>query len=155
MEGFCAAGRSWLPLLEVDVGVALASFCEKELLRDCLGSLLCFFKAKGGKVACGERLVEMGEGEETHGSKLGGAAVVFNRKREASAKGRRPGRRGAAGEGNGQRGNRLSEGDQRWLVLWFGRRSWERWVVCGGCSGVLLEKKNGAAVLEKGRRFLL
>jgi hypothetical protein len=27
--------------------------------------------------------------------------------------------------------------------------------MCGGCSGVLLEKKNGAAVLEKGRRFLL
>jgi hypothetical protein len=47
-------------------------FCERELLRDCLGSLLCFFKAKGGKVACGERLVGMGEGEETHGSKLGG-----------------------------------------------------------------------------------
>jgi len=26
MEGFCAEGRSWLPLLEVDVGVALAGF---------------------------------------------------------------------------------------------------------------------------------
>jgi hypothetical protein len=30
----------------------------------------------------------------------------------------------------------MREGDQRWLILWFGRRSWERWVVCGGCSGV-------------------
>jgi hypothetical protein len=26
MGGFCAEGRSWLPLLEVDVGVALAGF---------------------------------------------------------------------------------------------------------------------------------
>ena len=44
----------------------------------------------------GEAAVEMGEGEETHGSKLGGA-VVFNRKREASAEGRRPGRRQSCG----------------------------------------------------------
>jgi hypothetical protein len=48
MGGFCAEGRSWLPLLEVDVGVALAGFCERELLRGCLGSLFCFSKAKGG-----------------------------------------------------------------------------------------------------------
>jgi len=33
MGGFCAEGRSWLPLLEVDVGMALAGFCERELLR--------------------------------------------------------------------------------------------------------------------------
>ena len=36
--------------------------------------------------------MEMGKGETAPGSKLGGAAVVFNRKREASAEGRRPGR---------------------------------------------------------------
>ena len=36
----------------------------------------------------------------------------------------------------------MREGDQRWLILWFGRRSWERWVVCGECSGVW-EKRAG------------
>uniref|UniRef100_A0A6M2EMB7 Uncharacterized protein n=1 Tax=Populus davidiana TaxID=266767 RepID=A0A6M2EMB7_9ROSI len=42
-------------------------------------------------------VVEMGKGETTPESKLGGAAVVFNRKREASAEGRRPGRRRSCG----------------------------------------------------------
>ncbi|KAJ6855217.1 hypothetical protein NC651_040017 [Populus alba x Populus x berolinensis] len=39
----------------------------------------------------------MGKGEAAPGSKLGGAAVVFNKKREASAEGRRPGRRRSCG----------------------------------------------------------
>jgi len=34
MEGFCAEGRSWLPLLEVDVGVALASFWSWRQTRE-------------------------------------------------------------------------------------------------------------------------
>jgi hypothetical protein len=46
----------------------------------------------------------------------------------------------------------MREGDQRWLVLWFGRRSWERWVVWGGCSGVLLEKKKWSCGLGEGER---
>jgi len=39
-----------------------------------------------GERSCGERLVEIGEGEETHGSKLRGGMVATCRVREKKAK---------------------------------------------------------------------
>ncbi|KAL3575599.1 hypothetical protein D5086_023700 [Populus alba] len=46
--GFCAKGRSWLPLLEVDVGVALGLWGEKQRKRGTFVLWFSFGQGKGG-----------------------------------------------------------------------------------------------------------
>ena len=82
-----------MPVFRSTAAVAAAVVSSRRSVVDGAALPLQLREEKAMWAASVVAAVEMGKGEAAPGSKLGGAAIVFNRKREVSAEGRRPGRR--------------------------------------------------------------